>query len=68
MNISKVLSNHLAPIIGDMIRDYQSRFIKRRSNLEGIITSKEVIHLCSRSRHDGYRLNLDFEKAHDNLS
>lgn len=51
-----------------MIRDYQSWFVKGRIILDGIIISKEVIHHCSRSRHDGYLLKLDFEKVCDNIS
>lgn len=48
--ISKVLSNRLAPVIGELIGDYQSGFIKRTSILEDIVVSKEVIYRYFKTR------------------
>lgn len=66
--ISKVLANRMSQVIGELVRDYQSGFIKGRSILNGVAIIKEVIHQCKRIKHKGYLLKLDFEKAYDTIN
>lgn len=47
--ISKILTNRLSPVIGEMIGEYQTSFIKGRSILPEIVIAKEVIHQCRRT-------------------
>lgn len=62
---SKVLANILAPMMSELIRDYQTGFIKERSILESVATTMEVIYQCKKPDKDGYLLKLDFHKAYD---
>lgn len=63
--ISKILAKSLDQMMPELIRDYQSRFVKRRSILESVATTKEVINQCKKTGRDGYLLKLDFQKAYD---
>lgn len=63
--IAKIMANRLAPLMGDLIGDYQTSFIKGRSILDRIMIIKEVIYQCRRRGQDGYLLKLDFRKAYD---
>lgn len=58
--ISMVLTNRVALLMRDSIGDYQSGFIKGRSILEGVATTKEVIHQCRKTSTNGNLLKLDF--------
>lgn len=66
--ISKILTNKLSPIIGQMIGDYQQGFIKSCSILQGIAIAKEIIHHYCQCNFIGYLLKLDFKKAYDIVS
>lgn len=63
--ISKILTNRLAPLMGDLNADYQSGFIEVRTILEGVAITKEVGCHCQKNRYDGYLLKLDFQKVYD---
>lgn len=61
--IAKILVNYLAPILQEMIGDYQIGFITARNILKGVATAYEVIHHCKKLGQE--LLKLDFENEYD---
>jgi len=65
--ISKVLTNRLREVLGDIIDDNQTTFLKDWSILKSIAARQEVIQFPKRNKVPGCILNLDFEKAYDTV-
>lgn len=63
-----MLTNILSPVIEELVRDYQTGFMKGRNILDGVMITKEVIHQCKCTDHKSYLLKLDFEKAYDTVN
>lgn len=67
--VSKMLANRVGPVLQRYIGEYQtgfiSGFIHKRSILNGIVLTHEIIHQAKRERNVSYILKLDFEKAYD---
>jgi hypothetical protein len=54
----KVLTNRLAKIIGRLISQNQSAFIKGRYILESVVTAHEIVHEVHRRKMKGFVLRL----------
>jgi hypothetical protein len=54
----KVLTNRLAKIIGRLISQNQSAFIKGRYILESVVTAHEIVHEVHRRKMEGFFLRL----------
>ena len=65
---TKVLTNRLALIIGKLIYENQSAFIRGRYILESVVTTHEVLHSVHSSKRQGLVLKLDYEKAFDKVN
>lgn len=63
--ISKVIANCHKKILKSFISEEQIAFAPRRSIVEGIIVSHEVIHLARKEKQDGMIIKLDIMKAYD---
>ena len=65
---TKVLTNRLGMIMGQLTSINQTAFIKGRYILESVVTAHEVIHSVVQSKSQGLILKLDYEKAFDKVS
>jgi hypothetical protein len=65
--IAKVLAARLAKVIGGLIPNTQSAFIKGRQLVDGVVVINEVIDYAKRSGKDCIVLKVDFEKAYDSV-
>ena len=62
-NISKVLTNRLRGVLGNIINDHRIWFLKGRSILNLMVIVKEVIQFTKWNKVPGFLLKFDFEKA-----
>ena len=58
-------ANRLREVLGELIEDHQSGFLKGRNSLDSIAIAQEVIQFSTRNKLSGFTLKLDFEKAYD---
>ncbi|WJX53700.1 hypothetical protein P8452_39668 [Trifolium repens] len=65
--VSKVLAARLAKVIGSLIPNTQSAFIKGRNLVEGVVAVNEVIDFAKKSRQRCLIFKVDFEKAYDSV-
>lgn len=67
--ITKVLVNHLKPILPGLISNTQASFVPRRQITDNIVIMQEVLHTMRRKQGGkGYMaIKIDFEKAYDRL-
>ncbi|GJW15499.1 RNA-directed DNA polymerase, eukaryota [Tanacetum coccineum] len=65
--IAKILTNRLVKVIGDIVSDVQSAFIKGRQILDGPFILNEVIQWCKRKKKHALIFKVDFEKAFDSV-
>ena len=66
--ISKVLAGRLKRIIGLVISEEQSGFLKDRNILDGPLVINELLSWIKRKGRRAFLLKIDFEKAYDNVS
>ncbi|XP_077246059.1 uncharacterized protein LOC143885903 [Tasmannia lanceolata] len=65
--ISKILDNRLHSVLGDIISQNQTAFIKGRSIQENILLTRDLLHNFHRaSQSSSTCLKLDLQKAFDN--
>ena len=50
-----------------VIRDNQSRFVKDRNILEGVVNLHEVLHELRSKKKKGLIMKINLEKAYDNV-
>jgi len=60
-----VLANRLRLVIGSVISDSQSAFIKGRQILDGILVANEIMDEARRCKKELLLFKVDFEKAYD---
>ena len=65
--LAKVLANRLRSVIGLVISDAQSTFIKGRQILDGILVANEIVDEARKSHKDLLLFKVDFEKAYDSV-
>ena len=65
--LAKVLANRLRSVIGSVISDAQSAFIKGRQILDGILVANEVVDDARKRKKDLLLFKVDFEKAYDSI-
>ncbi|GJT34327.1 RNA-directed DNA polymerase, eukaryota [Tanacetum coccineum] len=65
--IAKILTNRLVKVIGDIVSDVQSAFIKWRQILDGPFILNEVIQWCKCKKKHALIFKVDFEKAFDSV-
>ena len=66
--ISKVIANHLKPILPLIISLEQAGFVEGKQILDGIILVHETIHSLKTTRTPGMLLKLNLSKAYDKLN
>ena len=65
--LAKVLANRLRSIIGLVISDFQSAFIKGRQILDGILVANEIVDEARKFQKELILFKVDFEKAYDTI-
>ncbi|GAU32903.1 hypothetical protein TSUD_152630 [Trifolium subterraneum] len=65
--LSKVLANRLRNVVGVVVSDAQSAFIKGRQILDGILIANELVDDAKRNSKDLLLFKVDFEKAYDSV-
>ncbi|WJX25077.1 hypothetical protein P8452_14152 [Trifolium repens] len=65
--IPKVLPNRLRLVIGSVISESQTAFVKNRQILDGILIANEVVDEAKRSKKELLLFKVDFEKAYDSV-
>jgi len=65
--LSKVLANRLHVVIGSVVSDSQSAFVKGKQILDGILIANEAVDEARRSWKEMLLFKVDFEKAYDSV-
>ncbi|CAJ2657018.1 unnamed protein product [Trifolium pratense] len=65
--LAKVLANRLRLVIGSVISEAQTAFVKDRQILDGILVANEVVDEAQRSKKELMLFKVDFEKAYDSV-
>ncbi|GJU21172.1 RNA-directed DNA polymerase, eukaryota, reverse transcriptase zinc-binding domain protein [Tanacetum coccineum] len=65
--IAKILANRLVTVLGDIVNDVQSAFIKDRQILDGPFILNEIFQWCKLKKKHSFILKIDFEKAYDSV-
>lgn len=66
--ISKILANHLKPILSDTISEEQFGFLYKRQIHNTIALAQEALHSIHSSKTPSVLLKLDLSKAYDKVS
>jgi hypothetical protein len=65
--LAKVLAARLASVLGPLIAETQSAFLKGRQLVDGVVVVNEVIDLAKKTGKECLILKVDFEKAYDSV-
>jgi len=65
--LAKLLANRLRGVIGNVISDSQSAFVKGRQILDGILVANEVVDEAKKLNKNLLMFKVDFEKAYDSV-
>ncbi|GJY97028.1 RNA-directed DNA polymerase, eukaryota [Tanacetum coccineum] len=65
--IAKILTNRLVVVLGGIINEVQSAFIKDRQILDGPFILNEVMSWCKKKKKQTLLFKVDFEKAYDSV-
>ena len=65
--LAKLLVNRLWGIIGFVVSESRSTFVKNRQILDGILIANEVVDEACKSKKDLMLFKVDFEKAYDSV-
>lgn len=65
--LSKVLANRLRLIIGRVVSETQTAFVKERQILDGILIANELVDEAKKSNKELMLFKVDFEKAYDSV-
>ena len=66
--LTKVLANRIKRVMGKIISQSQSTFVKGRQILYAVLIANEVVDSILRKKESGLVCKLDIEKAYDNIS
>jgi len=65
--LAKVLANRLRLVIGSVISEMQTTFVKNRQILDGILIPNEMVDDARKSQKELLLFKVDFEKAFDSV-
>ncbi|GAU46142.1 hypothetical protein TSUD_143240 [Trifolium subterraneum] len=65
--LAKVLANRLHLVMGSVISNSQTSFVKDRQILDGILIANEVVDEARRAKKELLMFKVDFEKAYDSV-
>jgi hypothetical protein len=65
--LAKVLANRLRLVIGKVISESQTAFVKDQQILDGILIANEAVDEARRTKKELLLFKVDFEKAYDSV-
>ncbi|PNX68616.1 cysteine-rich receptor-like protein kinase, partial [Trifolium pratense] len=65
--LAKVLASRLRHVMGSVISESQTAFVKGRQILDGILIANEVVDEARRSKKELLLFKVNFEKAYDSV-
>jgi len=65
--LAKVLANRLRSVIGSVVFESQSAFVKGKQILDGILIANEAVDEATRMKKELLLFKVDFEKAYDSV-
>ena len=65
--LAKVLANRLRTVIGNVVSDSHSTFVKGKQILDGILIANEVVDEDKRKNKELLKFKVDIEKAYDSV-
>ena len=65
--MAKLLANRSRQVIGSVISDAQSAFVKNRQILDGILIAIQVVDEARKCKKELMMFKVDFEKAYDSV-
>jgi len=65
--LAKVLANRLRMVVGKVISETQTTFVKDRHILDGVLIANEVVDEACKLKKDLLLFKVDFEKTHDSV-
>jgi len=65
--LAKILANRLRTVIGSVVSDAQSAFVKGKQILDGILVANEAVDEARRLKKEMLLFKVDFEKAYDSV-
>jgi len=65
--LAKVLANRLQEVIGSVVSDSQSTFVKGKKFLDGILIANETVDEAKRMKKEPLMFKVDFAKAYDSV-
>lgn len=65
--LAKVLANRLRGVLGSVISESQSAFVKGKQILDGILITNEAVDEARRMNKEILMFKVDFEKAYDSV-
>jgi len=65
--LAKVLANRLRSVVGSVVSDSQSTFVKGKQILDSILITNEVVDEARRKHKELLLFKVDFEKAYDSV-
>ncbi|KAJ9555354.1 hypothetical protein OSB04_009968 [Centaurea solstitialis] len=66
--IAKVLAERMKVVMGSIISDVQSAFLKGRSILDGVLIANETVNYIKGLKRKALIFKVDFEKAYDSVN
>jgi hypothetical protein len=64
----KVLANRLQTVIGSVVSDTQSAFVKGKQILDGILIANEIVDEAKPLKKELLMFKVDFEKAYNSVN
>jgi hypothetical protein len=65
--LAKVLANRLCLVVGSVISESHTAFVKDRQILDGILIANEVVDEACKTKKELMLFKVDFEKAYDSV-
>lgn len=65
--LAKVLVNRLRAVMGSVVSDSQSAFVKGKQILDGILIANETVDEARHLKKELILFKVDFEKAYDSV-
>ena len=61
------MANRLRLVVGKVVSETQTAFVKDRKILDGVLIANEVVDVASKSKKELLLFKVDFEKAYDSV-